>query len=64
MSIVVIMDEEKIRDAFEKEGIKKEIKCPVAFEISDKYGIPKLDIARYCNKFGVKIRACQLGCFK
>jgi len=58
------MDEEKIRDAFEKEGIGKEIKCPVAFEISDKYDIPKLDISRYCNRHGVKIRGCQLGCFK
>jgi hypothetical protein len=58
------MDEEKIRDAFEKEGIGKEIKCPQAFEISDKYEIAKLDIARYCNRHGVKIRGCQLGCFK
>lgn len=58
------MDEEKIRDAFEKEGIKKEIKCPQAFDISERYAISKLDIARYCNRHGVKIRGCQLGCFK
>lgn len=58
------MDEEKIRSAFEKEGIGKEIKCPEAFAISEKYGIPKSDIARFCNTNGIKIRACQLGCFK
>jgi hypothetical protein len=58
------MDEEKIRDAFEKEGIISDIKCPEAFFIAEKYGIPKTDIARYCNTKGVKIRACQLGCFK
>ena len=58
------MDEEKIRNAFEKEGIGKEIKCPQAFEIAEKYDIVKLDIARYCNRHGVKIRGCQLGCFK
>jgi len=58
------MDEEKIRNAFEKEGIGKEIKCPQAFEIAEKYDILKLDIARYCNRHGVKIRGCQLGCFK
>jgi hypothetical protein len=58
------MDEEQIRTAFEKEGIANEIKCPQAFIISEKYGIPKTDIAKYCNRNGVKIRACQLGCFK
>jgi hypothetical protein len=58
------MDVELIREAFEKEGIDKEIKCPEAFAIAEKYGIPKLDISRYCNTHGVKIRACQLGCFK
>ncbi|MDD1716476.1 MAG: hypothetical protein LUQ01_05705 [Methanolinea sp.] len=58
------MDEEAIRKAFETEGITKEIKCPKAFAISKKYGIPKMEIAEYCNTHGVKIRACQLGCFK
>jgi hypothetical protein len=58
------MDEEKIRSAFEKEGIGSEIKCPEAFAISEKYDIKKSDISRYCNENRVKIRACQLGCFK
>jgi hypothetical protein len=58
------MDEQVIRAAFEKEGIEKEIKCPEAFAISEKYGISKTDIARFCNTHGVKIRGCQLGCFK
>ena len=58
------MDEEQIRTAFEKEGIVNEIKCPQAFLISEKYGIQKMDIAKYCNRNGVKIRGCQLGCFK
>jgi hypothetical protein len=58
------MDEEKIRAAFEKEGIASEIKCPEAFAIAEKYGIDKMDIARYCNTRGVKIKACQLGCFR
>jgi hypothetical protein len=58
------MDDEKIRAAFEKEGITSEIKCPEAFAIAEKYGIPKMEISRYCNTKGVKIRACQLGCFR
>jgi len=58
------MNEQKIRSAFKEEGIDKEIKCPEAFVISEKYGISKTDIAQFCNTYGVKIRACQLGCFK
>ncbi|KUG05761.1 hypothetical protein ASZ90_016801 [hydrocarbon metagenome] len=58
------MDDEKIRAAFEKEGITTDIKCPEAFAIAEKYGVSKTEVARYCNTHGVKIRACQLGCFK
>jgi hypothetical protein len=56
--------EEKVREAFEKEGIKNEIRCEEAFSISEQYDIPKMEIARYCNKHEVKIRGCQLGCFR
>lgn len=58
------MDEEKIRSVFEKEGIGREITCPQAFAISEEYGIDKMDLSRYCNKNSVKIRGCQLGCFR
>lgn len=58
------MDNEKIRDAFAKEGITNEILCPQAFAVSEKYGISKKDIAAYCNQNKVKIRGCQLGCFR
>ena len=58
------MDERLIEEAFQKEGIEKEITCPRAFQISDKYHIPKMDISAYCNAHSIKIRGCQLGCFK
>ena len=58
------MEEEKITSAFKKEGIEHEIKCPQAFAVAEKYGITKSDLADYCNSHGIKIRACQLGCFK
>ncbi|MEI7432677.1 MAG: hypothetical protein WCJ93_00330 [Methanomicrobiales archaeon] len=58
------MEEEKISSAFEKEGVGSEINCPQAFSIAEKYNITKHEIAAYCNKHGVKIRGCQLGCFK
>ena len=59
-----VMEEDKISSAFKKEGIGSEINCPQAFSIAEKYRINKSEIAEYCNMHGVKIRSCQLGCFK
>lgn len=56
--------ERLIERAFREKGIVNEIRCEEAFRISEEYSIPKLEIARYCNQHGIKIRACQLGCFR
>jgi hypothetical protein len=58
------MNEEKIRKAFADAGIDRTITCPQAFTIAKQLKIPKMDIAAYCNANGIKIRGCQLGCFK
>ncbi|MCP1662208.1 MULTISPECIES: hypothetical protein [Methanocalculus] len=58
------MSQEAIAKIFAEQGIGKEIQCDAAFQISEKHGIDKLEIAKYCNKNGIKIRGCQLGCFK
>jgi len=58
------MDEKKIEKAFADEKIQKTITCPKAFVISEKYKITKSEISEYCNTHGIKIHACQLGCFK
>ncbi|HVN66601.1 MAG TPA: hypothetical protein VMT31_08320 [Methanomicrobiales archaeon] len=57
------MDEVLIKKAFDESGIRNELPCAKAFQIAEKYGIPKMDIAKYCNRHKVKIRKCQLGCF-
>lgn len=57
------MDEAAIRKAFDEAGVENDIPCAKAFEISEKYGISKLDIAKYCNRHKIKFRKCQLGCF-
>ncbi|MBN2734589.1 MAG: hypothetical protein JXQ82_07035 [Methanomicrobiaceae archaeon] len=53
-----------MEEIFAAEGITDEIQCEKAFEIAEKYGLKKLEITRHCNKNSVKIRKCQLGCFK
>ncbi|HVN73842.1 MAG TPA: hypothetical protein VMT44_04525 [Methanoregula sp.] len=58
------MDAKKVEKVFLEEGIDKEITCPQAFLIADKHKITKQEITAYCNTHKIKIRACQLGCFK
>lgn len=58
------MNESKIKEAFDEMGIEDEIQCIQAEEISAKYGIPRREIGDYCNAHDVKIRGCQLGCFR
>jgi len=61
------MDQKEIRElvlghAVERQG-RKTLSCARAFEIHRRYDIPLADIGRACNENGIKIRACQLGCF-
>jgi hypothetical protein len=58
------MDADKIAQAFKGERIEKNITCPQAFSLAERYGISKKEISEYCNANGIKIRGCQLGCFK
>ncbi|OPY37126.1 MAG: hypothetical protein A4E35_01590 [Methanoregula sp. PtaU1.Bin051] len=58
------MTDEKIAEAFREAGIEKEIKCPQAFAIAKKHKLPLKAIGEYCNSHSVKIRGCQLGCFR
>jgi hypothetical protein len=55
---------DKVEEALQKEGIEKEITCERAFALAEKYHIPKIEISRYCNQHKIKIRSCQLGCFR
>ena len=40
------------------------IPCSLAFEISEKIGISRKDFGKLMNLLGIRISACQLGCFK
>jgi len=43
---------------------KKTMSCVLAFRVHREHGIALAEIGRICNEHGVKIRNCQLGCFK
>jgi hypothetical protein len=58
------MSDEKIRKALEEAGIKEKISCPEAFAIAEKAKVSRSAVGEYLTKNKIKIRSCQLGCFK
>jgi hypothetical protein len=55
---------DKIEKIFKDAGIDRDITCPQAFALAEKHKIAKSAISEYCNSHNIKIRSCQLGCFK
>ncbi len=43
--------------------VKGRLPCPVAFKISEEMKVSKKEIGEACNKMGIKVSNCQLGCF-
>lgn len=58
------MTDDSIAHAFKEAKIGKEITCLQAFVIAGKVKVPMKAIGDYCNANKIKIRGCQLGCFK
>ena len=51
-----------LESSFEVDGTKR-MRCETAFRLAEKHGVTPGDIGESCNRAGVKIVACQLGCF-
>ena len=49
--------------AVEQDGCLK-LTCSQAFAIARRFGVKPIEVGKICNQNNVKIRACQLGCFK
>ena len=58
------MSDEKIKKALQEAGIGETITCDQAFAVADKAGVSRGAVGEYCTGNRVKIRGCQLGCFK
>jgi LAO/AO transport system kinase len=53
---------EILKYANELDGNKK-LSCSDAFKIKDDLNVEFSEIIKGCNKLGIKISKCQLGCF-
>ncbi len=58
------MSDEKIRKAMQEAGVVETITCPQAFIVAEKAKVSRTAVGEYCTKNRIKIRGCQLGCFK
>jgi len=52
-----------VERAEEADG-KKQLSCAEAFEIARELGVKIREVGRICNREKIRIRNCQLGCFK
>jgi len=43
---------------------KRKLACAEAFRLAEQFGVKVPEIGRICNAQNIKIRKCQLGCFK
>jgi len=58
------MSDAKIKKALQEAGITEKITCTQAFDIAEKTKVSRMAVGEYCTKNRIKIRECQLGCFK
>ncbi len=52
-----------VSEAAEEEPGRRVMPCARAFELSRKYSVTVSEIGESCNREGIKIVRCQLGCF-
>lgn len=58
------MSDAKIKKALQEAGITEKITCAQAFDIAENVKVSRMAVGEYCTKNRIKIRECQLGCFK
>jgi len=49
--------------AIDKDGAKR-LSCATAFELAEVHPVTLMEIGESCNRHGIKIVGCQLGCFE
>ena len=55
---------EAVLEAAREEGGRMTLSCAKAHELAAQYRVEPPAVGRICQEKGIKIRACQLGCFK
>ena len=57
------MDREELKKALKEAAHEGNLSCEKAWELADKADVEKSEVGALADEVGIKIRACQLGCF-
>jgi len=52
-----------VQQATEERDGRTTLRCAVAFELAERFGVKPIEIGRICNQQKIKMVKCQLGCF-
>jgi hypothetical protein len=53
----------ELEDAICKALVEKRLSCHAAWQIAQRFNIPKMTVSAACEALGIKIKPCQLGAF-
>ena len=53
----------RVKEAVLQAAAEGRITCPAARGLADKLGVDPSVIGEACNKLGIRIKGCALGCF-
>ncbi len=54
----------EVLEAVKKAAVDGRITCPRARKLAEELGVPPRVVGDACNALNIKIKACELGCFK
>ena len=58
------MTPEELREAIQSHAVEGRVSCKAMLDLARETEIPSQQIGEACNELGIKVGACQLGCFK
>lgn len=54
---------DQLRQRLKEAAKEGRITCAQAWELAEELGVEKKLVGKICNELGIRIKACQLGCF-
>ncbi len=54
----------RLEEAIKKSLVNNRISCASAWNIANRFSIPRMDVSAACEKLKIKISSCQLGAFR
>ncbi|KKL96279.1 hypothetical protein LCGC14_1846050 [marine sediment metagenome] len=58
------MTEEQLREAIQARAVEGKAPCKAMLDLAAETGASPGEVGRACDELNIKIKACQLGCFK